>query len=207
MNSPQVAEKLQAYYKKSLNRRKFQRVPVNLLGRFMLTNQAEYPCHIFEMSPGDAGLVSPIKGVIGEQVVVYVEQLGRIEGVIARHTESGFAITLNASARKRDKLADQLTYFANRHLFTSADDRRHDRVVTEDLTSRAVLPDGEIIGCRVLDMSLSGAAIDIGRQLPIGSMVTLGNVRGRVVRPLGDGIAIEFIPTQLNTDSLHAQIA
>src|SRR5919206_484195 len=36
--------------------RRFQRVKVNLLGRFMLPSRREYPCQVTDMSPGGAAL-------------------------------------------------------------------------------------------------------------------------------------------------------
>jgi hypothetical protein len=36
----------------SEERRRFQRVSVNLLGRYMLLDRREYPCQVSNMSPG-----------------------------------------------------------------------------------------------------------------------------------------------------------
>lgn len=192
--------------KRNLFQRRFQRVNVNLLGRFMLEDFREYPCHVTEMSPGDASLITPIKGRLGENIVVYIEQLGRVEGKVVRYREGGFAITLNGSSRKRDKLADQLTWLANRHLLDNADDRRHERLYVDNFKTHVVLPNGESMPARVLDMSLSGAAVDIGRTLDEGTLVMLGNVRGRVVRNLGKGIALEFLATQSSAEAAHQAV-
>src|SRR5690606_37527717 len=113
------------------DRRRYQRVTVNLLGRFMLTNQREYPCQVSNMSPGGAALVTPVSGEIGERIVVYVDHIGRLEGQISRIYDGGFAISINASERKREKLADQLTWLANREQFGSLEDRRHDRLIPQ----------------------------------------------------------------------------
>ena len=40
-------------------RRRFQRVRVNLLGRYMLADRREFPCQVVEMSPGDMALIAP----------------------------------------------------------------------------------------------------------------------------------------------------
>ena len=76
---------------KEQDRRRFQRVKVNLLGRFMLEDRLEYPCQTVDMSPGSLALITPIVGRMGERVVVYVDHIGRIEGEIARAFEGGFA--------------------------------------------------------------------------------------------------------------------
>src|SRR6185312_15300038 len=93
-------------------RRRFQRVTVNLLGRYMLPDRREFPCQVINMSPGGMAVVAPVAGLPGERVIAYVDHLGRLEGKIARAIDNGFAMTISANARKRDKLAAQLTWLA-----------------------------------------------------------------------------------------------
>ena len=79
------------------------------------------------MSPGGMALIAPIAGQPGERVIAYVDHLGRLEGKVARVLENGFAMTIGATLRKRDKLAAQLTWLANRQILNLPEDRRHDR--------------------------------------------------------------------------------
>src|ERR1043166_3539685 len=92
----------------SEERRRFQRVSVNLLGRYMLANRQEYPCQVSNMSPGGMAVIAPVTGKTGERVIAYVDHVGRLEGVIARHFQNGFALTIGATKNKREKLAAQL---------------------------------------------------------------------------------------------------
>ena len=55
------------------------------------------------------------------------------------------------------------------------------------------LPDGRAYACEVLDISLSGAALRIAVLPCLGTCVSLGKMRGRVVRFHECGIAIEFL--------------
>ena len=89
-------------------RRRHQRVKVNLLGRYMLADRREFPCQVSNMSPGGIAIVAPVSGNPGERVIAYVDHLGRLEGKIARTLDNGFAMTIEATLRKRDKLAAQL---------------------------------------------------------------------------------------------------
>src|SRR4029079_9430480 len=86
-------------------RRRFQRVKVNLLGRYMLEDRREFPCQVINMSPGGMAVAAPVVGAPGERVIAYVDHLGRLEGKIARMIDNGFAMTIASSSRKRDKLA------------------------------------------------------------------------------------------------------
>lgn len=186
------------------DRRKFQRVEVNLLGRFMLPNWQEYPCQVIDMSPGGAGLISPVTGNIGDRVIAYIDHIGRVEGQVSRHISGGFAMSIRASARKRDKLASQLTYLANKELLDLPEDRRHERQQVENPYSRITLSDGREYQCTVLDISLSGAAIRTTVRPVVNSIIHLGNMRAKVVRHLDDGIALEFAAVQSHGDTSAA---
>ena len=177
-------------------RRRHQRVTVNLLGRFMLENKTEYPCQIIDMSPGGAAMITPVRGEIGERIIAYIDHIGRIEGKIVRKIDGGFAITVDATARKRDKLASQLTWLANRHILDLPEDRRHERRQPKNPITKLILEDGTEHICRVLDLSLSGAAIKTKARPTPGKSVKIGKIRGRVVRHLDDGLAVEFAAVQ-----------
>jgi hypothetical protein len=180
----------------SEERRRFQRVRVNLLGRYMLADRREFPCQVTDMSPGGMALIAPVVGQTGERVVAYVDHVGRLEGVIARQFQNGFAMTVSATPRKRDKLAAQLTWLANRHILGLPEDRRHGRVAPRNPAGRLILPNGTNVAVRVIDVSQSGAAVATEHRPEIGAAVTIGKTPGRVVRHLDDGFAIEFIRLQ-----------
>jgi hypothetical protein len=179
-------------------RRRHQRVKVNLLGRYMLADRREFPCQVINMSPGGIAVVAPVVGNPGERVIAYVDHLGRLEGKIARLIDNGFAMTISATARKRDKLAAQLTWLANRQILNLPEDRRHGRFTPRNPMARLILPNGTNIACRVIDLSASGAAIAIEPDLrpAVGAAVTIGKTPGRVVRHIEDGFAIEFTRLQ-----------
>jgi hypothetical protein len=177
-------------------RRRFQRVKINVLGRFMLSNRNEYPCQVLDMSPGGAALMTPVSGEIGERVVAYIDHVGRIEGEITRHLEGGFAMSVNATAGKREKLAAQLTWLANRDVLNLPEDRRHERITPRRPFSDVVMPDGREVRCKIIDVSLSGAALATDVRPPLGSPIIIGRMRARVVRHFPEGIAVEFAMLQ-----------
>ncbi|MBN9361721.1 MULTISPECIES: PilZ domain-containing protein [unclassified Devosia] len=175
---------------------RFQRVRVSLLGRYMLTDRREFPCQVIEMSPGDAMIIAPISGIAGERVIAYIDHLGRIEGDITDVIDGGFKMDIVATSRKRDKMAAQLTWLANKELLNLPEDRRHERVVPDNRHSTVVLDDGRRYNCKIIDISLSGAAIELAVRPAMGTPVTLGRMRARVVRHFGDGVAVEFVSAQ-----------
>jgi len=190
--SPRIARPARAYAQMP----RFQRVKVSVLGRYMLTDRSEYPCQVLEMSPGDAVVVAPVPGTAGERVVAYLDHLGRVEGTITEVIEGGFKMELAASPRKRDKTAAQLTWLANKDLLNLPEDRRHERVVPDNRHSTVVLDDGRRYNCKIIDISLSGAAIELAVRPAMGTPMTLGRMRAKVVRHFPEGVAVEFASAQ-----------
>ena len=182
----------QAPEPKPQERRRHQRVSVSLPGRYMLNDTREFPCQTRDMSPGGVALIAPVKGLIGERVVVYLNQIGRIEGVIARFIADGFALRMNFPMLKREKLADQLTWLANRHSLGLKEDRRHERIVPSNTRTTLKIADGREYLARLIDISISGAAVKCDADLALGAPVTVGTTPGRVVRVFAGGVAVEF---------------
>jgi len=181
----------------ALERRRFQRVKLHLLGRYMLPDRREFPCQVINMSPGGLAILAPGIGNVGDRVIAYLDHIGRVEGKITRIIDNGFAMNLGATPRKRDKLAAQLTWLANRDILNLPEDRRHDRIVPRNPICLLTLEDGSRMSCRIIDLSLSGAAISAEQRPPLRSQVSLGRVHARVVRHLEDGFALEFVHEQL----------
>ena len=149
------------------------------------------------MSPGGLAMYAPGIGTVGERVIAYLDHIGRVEGRITRLIDNGFAMTVSATPRKRDKLAAQLAWLANRQILNLPEDRRHDRIVPRNPSGVLTLDDGSKMPCRILDLSLSGAGISAAKKPDVGAAVTLGRVQARVVRHLEEGFAIEFVHAQL----------
>lgn len=178
------------------DRPRFQRVKVSILGRYMLADKREFSCQVIEMSPGDAVIIAPVSGAVGEKIIAYIEQIGRIEGLVLNEVEGGFAMSVEATDRKRDKMSAQLTWLANKDILNLPEDRRHERVVPDIRHSSIVLDDGRRYNCKVIDISLSGAAVEMAVRPAMGTLVTLGRMRARVVRHFQNGVAVEFIVPQ-----------
>lgn len=177
---------------KPLERRRHQRVKVTLIGRYMLENRQEFPCQTVDMSPGGVALFAPVAGRIGERVIAYLDQIGRVEGRIARHFENGFALQMNLPLLKREKIANQLTWLANRSALGLPEDRRHERIAPRHNRSTLRLADGSEHLAKLIDISMSGAAIKVDIAPPVGSAVVIGQTAARVVRVFEGGVAVEF---------------
>jgi hypothetical protein len=148
------------------------------------------------MSPGDMYVICKGHPRSNERVIAYIDHLGRVEGIVLTPDSRGFTMSINATDRKREKLAAQLTWLANKHELGLPEDRRHDRLTPRSVVSELTMEDGTVYSCRIMDLSLSGAALDMETRPSLGTPIRLGNMRGRVVRHFSEGVAIEFLSVQ-----------
>jgi hypothetical protein len=158
----------------------------------MRENRQEFPCKTIDISPGGIAFAAEAPVSLGEKIIAYLAQIGRVEGLVRRQFANGFAISMNLPPMKREKLADQLTWLANRQVLGLPEDRRHERIQPRERHSTLTMPNGRETLCRIIDISRSGAAVATSPAPPLGSTVTLGKTRGQVVREFAGGVAIEF---------------
>jgi PilZ domain len=186
-----------------IDNRRFQRVRVELFGRFMtMKDRAEFPCRTLNMSPGGAVFDSSHDVSEGEKIVVYLDELGRIEGFVSRKIFRGFAMQIEASDRKRQKIAEQLIWLANKSLLNLEDGRSMDRVIPQNPYATLSLNEGHKVPCKIENISLTGAAVHIQIKPLKGDVVALNGQIARVIRVTEQGCALEFPPNS----QLGAQI-
>lgn len=173
-----------------VERRRHRRVPVALTGRCMLQDRREFVCRVIDLSLGGLALAIPAVARVGERVVTYLDEIGRFEGRVARLIDGGLALALDLTRHGRDKLTRLLARHGGEGAVA---DRRHERRLVGDFVSVLRMADGSTVECRVLDLSVSGAAVGFcGPRPPLGSPVRLGSTVGRVARLFDRGIAIAF---------------
>ncbi len=187
-------------------RRRHQRVKVRLTGQFMRQDRQEFPCATIDISPGGIAFEAEAGGEIGERIIAYLNQIGRVEGTVARHFYGGFAIQMKLPPLKREKLADQLTWLANRQVLGMPEDRRHERIAPRNRNTSLTLPGGRELTARIIDVSRSGAALTVDANPPIGTPVTAGSRPAQVVRQFNGGVAVEFnrlIPAEMFDEEIR----
>ena len=134
---------------------------------------------------------------VGERVVAYFDHIGGIEGAVVREFDGGFAFSIAATKHKREKLAAQLTWLANRSELGSEDGRRHERITPQERRAdpaagrrhRADLP-----GARRLDLGRVDRHPGPARSSAPRS--SLGKLRARVMRHHPQGFGVQFLDIQ-----------
>ncbi len=164
-----------------------------LFGRFMLPDQSEHPCQVNEISLAGAVFITNQAPQRGQSIVAYLEEVGRIEVTSAEPVPNGFRVIISLTGARRDRLESRLKWLAQKQGGEgNVEDRRHARFETREATSQITMPDGRVYDCEVLDISLTGAAVKVEVMPSLGTYIMLGKMRGRVVRYLENGVAIEF---------------
>jgi hypothetical protein len=159
----------------------------------MLPDMSEYPCQVTDVSVSGATFVTSHVPPAGQSVVAYLEELGRVEAITGEPAPGGFRVHFALKGTRLERLEARLKWLGDKETGSGEDNRRHARFEPRDSRSNITLPDGRVYACEVLDISLSGAAIKVDVMPSLGTYVMLGKMRGRIVRYIDAGVAIEFV--------------
>ena len=180
----------------------FERRSINLRlgGRYSLANRRdmqgnrrEFACRTTRVSPYQMMISVPVIGAVGERVISYFGEFGKLDGWVSDHVEGGFLIDLAVGKEKREQLAGKLSWLQKQQKEAVRDARGQERVIPENPHSTLIFADSSTLGCFVIDMSVTGAAVSADVQPAIGSPLAVGRSVGRVIRHFREGFAVKFI--------------
>ena len=175
-----------------------------LFGRFMLPDMSEHPCQVTHIDLESAVFATSSVPPADTRLVAYIDEVGRVEATAGERVDGGFKVNFVLNPSRRERLELRLKWLKDK-ADGAADQRRHARYEPKDSKSHITMPDGRVYSCEVIDISLSGAAVKIEVMPALGTYLLLGKMRGRVVRYLDSGFAIEFT-SQLDRTSLAGEI-
>jgi hypothetical protein len=164
-----------------------------LSARYMLPDQSEHTCKVKELTLNGVTFLSDTIPASGQNLIAYIEELGRIEAVTGEATPDGFAVHYVLEGPRLERLQQRIGWLLQNAAGDRADQRRHARFEPVEKVLHLTLPDGRVYPCEVIDISTSGAGIKTDIIPSIGTQIMLGKMRGRVVRYLDEGIAVEFV--------------
>ena len=171
-----------------MNRRRFERVPVNLPGRYMLEDGTEYPCECIDISVSGVRLRATVAGPWGSRVVVYVDGIGRLEGYIVRRAIGWFALEVHNTARKGERVQERIAW-----LLEAANVERRGpsrKFVRRDVALET--QDGSRRAAQLTDITREGAALLTEGDYEVGQRLRLDNRDAQVVRSFPGGVALQF---------------
>jgi c-di-GMP-binding flagellar brake protein YcgR len=173
-------------------RREWRREKITLPAKlFVPSTEIEIDCIVTDLSPGGAGIDATIIPAVGTEVVLYVEGFDRFSGSVARVSSDGVGIKFNCSQHKQARTAEKIyCYLIGEALPKTA--ARSARRAALPSARELRRENGETAGFDVIDISLTGAALRTRSRPAIGEVVTIGTVKGHVVRYIDAGFAVEF---------------
>ncbi len=174
-------------------RRRHRRLELALPGRGLAVSTGEFTCRLVDVSPGGARILTNKPPKRGERVVLLFDGLGRLEGEVVRAGQTGFGLRLISSQRKRDRLADAITWRFNMERLGLDEDRTAPRKPGRG-RAKIRLRDGVVIQADVVDVSITGAAFACLERPRVGEPVQVGDMKGHVARWLDTGFAVSFDP-------------
>jgi hypothetical protein len=187
-----TAEKQSIRRDEAPDRRRHRRVQWAVRVRGLTGEGEEFTCTTVDVCAGGLriNLARPLTQ--GENLVLYIDEIGRVEGIVARVlNEIGYAIEFKVPPRKRDKIADQLTWLINRDRLGLSDEREAER--RPGGGQIVAVYSGVSIACAVADVSIFGVALKTSGPRPmIGDRVQVGERAGTCVRYVEGGFAVDF---------------
>ena len=195
-----------------VERRRNPRIIISLPGRYALANRRdsqgkrrEFACRIVNISSHGMTLVAPVKGAIGERVITYCDEFGKLEGAILRILDGGFVVSIELNDDARENLSARIDWYEQYKNHDLLDNRNNKRIAPKNPNTILSFADATMLSCFVIDISVSGAAISADIKPEIGTPLAVGKVVGRVVRHFTEGFAVKFIELQ-DIESLEEKL-
>lgn len=173
--------------------RRHRRIPLAIDGRFAIGGREIHDCQLAEASPGGGRIIADAAPRPGERLLLEVDGFGRLDAEVVRRTESGFSVRWVAGPRRRERLAELLTWRFNAALMDTDQDRiaprdRRDGMATLELE------DGQSLRVRVVDVSATGMLFRSEDRPAVGTRARLGKLSGQIARHHDKGFALQLDP-------------
>ena len=175
-----------------------RRIEVDL--RFQSHSQGEQAGSLLDISISGVRVKTSNVPAEGEDIIMYIDKIGRFNGRVIRAEHEVFAAKIDVTGPKLKRLEDAMSRFfeesfpdselSDRRKGTS--ERRHfDRSSSSDDQLTGHTSSNEAFKCSVLNISLGGIEIETTAQLALGESVTVGVVKGVIIRRTEQGYAIK----------------
>jgi hypothetical protein len=176
----------------------------DLTGSYLLASREASPegeprvfgCRSRSVSARMVVLQAPVRGTVGEKLVLKLDTLGLLKARIVRLNEDGFVADLTVGEKEAETLAARIDWLKQRYLKSLPDRREGKRWLPRDSRSSLILSDKRELDCFIIDVSATGVAVSADVAPQLGHPIVIGAVLGRVVRRFECGFAVEFLVPQ-----------
>ncbi len=169
-------------------RRRGRRTRLRLRGRFLLSDGGEHPCETVDVSVTGLAVGAHILADLGERVVVYLDELGRFEGVVVRRGVDWFAIDARTPRARMDRLAEKLAALSGE----SGEFCPSGSLAASARTGELRTEFGQSFPVGLCDQTRFGVRVLADFRLLPGVRVSVDRRPAVVVRETNDGFVVEF---------------
>jgi len=153
----------------------------------MLSDGGEHPCETIDVSVTGIAISGYVVADLKERVIVYLDELGRLEGVVVRRGSDWFAIEVKIPAARIDRLAQKLAALSGDRDLTDAS-----AVAPKAHPAELRTEFGQSFPVALADQSRFGARVIADFRLLPGARVHVEGRRAIVAHETTDGFTIEF---------------
>jgi len=179
--------------KNGIEGRRFRRFNMRLMGRFMTQDRSEYTCRVMNISAGGAAISSNVHPQMGEEIILYIDHIGRAKGRVGRSEPDHFAVCFEVSDAQKERVGLKISWLVNQIDSDELNLRRHHRFIANKKEITLHLASKISVKCKVQNYSLSGVAVETTARPDLGTHVTLGHIKAIVMRYYDDGLGLEFV--------------
>ncbi|HKD47360.1 MAG TPA: PilZ domain-containing protein [Rhizomicrobium sp.] len=173
--------------------RKFARVPVALEGAIFATAITQ-ECQILDLSQGGARLRLRKPIAHEEKLNLYIRGFGRFHGQVVRSSESEMSVRFTVDNEAISRLLSGLANYVRGLDLAQTTERKEVRVTTSIETVCWTADGVAAIPCEIIDTSRRSMSLRISERPRVGSRVTVGDTKVRVIRHHSQGIAVQCLP-------------
>jgi PilZ domain len=174
-------------------RRRDKRRTMTLTGRVLCADKGEaVRCTLIDISPGGAAVSCRHRLSPGDVVVLFVDELGKFDGVVVDSAGLRVSIRFDQSERARKRAMDKIALFKHGRL-KEVPALRAVHCAYDPTMSHFTGSDGRLSDCEILDISLTEASLRTDTRPRLNDIIHIGLSSARVVRHHAEGIGIEFL--------------
>ncbi len=190
--------------KADIERRKAPRFELSNSVRFLLATGEEGSGRLLDISECGVAIVTDASATVQEEIIVYVEGLGRFRGEIARAFQRGFCAKFKLSETEQLSIKQRIATAREGLPYFRLTERRSANRTSYNIETQVKLDDvAAWANCIILDMSKSGCLVKCDHTPQPGSKVIIGTLKGVVRRCHKGGFAVEFLRTPTHDPAIH----
>ena len=158
---------------------------------FVPATETQIDCIVTGLSAEGATIRTSHGPSMGSEIALYVEGFDRFSAFPVSASHDSVRVKFNCSPLKQARTAEKIRRYLGGKSAPAAI-----LPVAQGSALHSVrsfkCSNGQTVTFDVIDISLSGASLRTSSRPPIGEVVTIGTVQGRIARHFDDGIAVEF---------------